>query len=169
MAEALAPLVVDAARADGEGGFHVVPRGRRGGRWLRVEAAEALDVLGRAGPAAVVLAPEPAVDPGAAPLLGLARLAGNPVVLLPARPADAGWVVALARAWARGGETALVRRIEAAAGLAARCGAGGEGDGLGWRALGRLAASSWRPCRWCTGGGGAGAWCARCGAGAVAR
>lgn len=168
MPEAPAPIVVDAANAGAVTGVHVVPRRRRRGRWLRVDPGDALDALELAGPGAVVLAAEPAADPGAAALLGVARLGGNPVVLLPERRSDAGWVVALARAWAHAGETALVRRLEAATGLAARCAAGQEGDGLGWRALGRLAAAAWRPCRWCAGGGGAGPWCGRCGAGAVA-
>lgn len=168
MPEPVRALVVDASRAGGAGDVHVVPRRRRRGRWLRLEPAEVLDALDRAGPGALVLAATPCADPGASALAGLARLGGVEVVLLPARAREAAWAVALARAWARAGEAALARRMQAAPGLAARCTGGGEGAGLGWRALGRVAAAAWRPCRWCGSGGGAGAWCARCGAGAVA-
>ncbi|MCU0308562.1 MAG: hypothetical protein MUE51_12495 [Thermoleophilia bacterium] len=172
--------VARAAGLDPRGGVEVVPRPRarrrpgRRVRWRPLDPDAVLAALD-ADPGGLVLARSPAADPGAACLVGLARLLGHEVVLLPPGEAAAGWVAALGAEWAAGRAPAeVVRRAQAAAGVpgapcaVARREWGEEGvlvPALRPEALGRWCALAWRRCGWCARGGSlAGAPCGRCGA-----
>jgi hypothetical protein len=150
----------------------VVPRARRRGAWRPVEADAAVAALDRAGEDAIVLARPAGADPGAAPVVAVARLLGHPVVRLPAGDSAAAWVVATATHPQFLGD-ALIRRLDvlvgvpaAVAGLPMRpSGHGPEVPALRPAVLARWAGCAWRPCAACPGGGLAGASCGRCGAG----
>jgi len=168
MAEHARVIVVAASHAIGpvDEGLVVVPR-PRAGRWRagwRPLAADAvLDALDRGGADAIVLAPAPSDDPGAVPLVALARRRRRAVVLLPAERPRALWTITLARRWARSADAGVLRRIQACAALTPVCDAGAWDARLGWRALGRLMGARWHACAWCAGGGGAAGRCAGCG------
>lgn len=159
-------LVVAESTASAVEGVAVVRRshGRRG--WARLDPEAVLDVLDEAGPEAIVLAPDPVEDPGAASLMALGRQRDHETVLLPGDRSRAAWVVAVAGRWAASDEPALLRRVQSVSALASACADPAHPiTRLGWRTLGRLAGALWRPCEWCRRGGGLpGARCSRCGA-----
>jgi hypothetical protein len=169
------PLVVDAAlrvatAAQGRP-VVVVERRRRRGRWVPVTADAAVEAIDRAGPDVVVMVRPAGIDPGGAVVAPVARLAGLPVVLLPADEAPAAWALATA-SHADFGDDDLVRRLEALVGAATvastlprrPAGRGADMPALRPRVIARWAGCAWSPCGRCGGGGLRGAPCGRCGA-----
>lgn len=151
--------------------MQVVPRRRRRGRWLDLDADAVIEAIDAAGHDPIVLARPAADDPGASCLPALGVLLGAAHVRLPGDPARAGWVVSVATQPSFGDGSSL-RRLEALVGAAAG-GASLPGRGTdevrGVPAvrpgvLARWAGCAWRPCARCGGGGLPGAACARCGA-----
>ena len=150
---------------------------RRGGGWDELPAGAVADALEAAGPGAVVLARGADADPGAIALAALARLLGHRVVRLPAHPAAAAWVVAVAL-HPDFTDDGSARRLEALAGAPGAAGArlprrrvgddGPEVPVLRPGALARWAGCAWRACPRCAGGGPTGGHCGRCGAPAPA-
>ncbi|MGD9696825.1 MAG: hypothetical protein AB7V42_14335 [Thermoleophilia bacterium] len=152
----------------------VVPRRRRRGGWMPLEADAVVDAIEEAGPRALVAARAAGDDPGASLLPGVAALMGRRIVRLPAEPDVAAWVIAMAGAWLAEGED-ICRALDVLAGAAA-CVAEPPRRGSGaasWlalrpRALVRWARRAWRPCLRCGAGGLVGAPCAGCGVRVVA-
>ena len=150
--------IATSAVTGSDGDLVVVPRARRRGRWMPLDADRVVATLSALRRDAIVMTRTAAADPGAVSLGALARIMGVDVVRLPDAEAEAAWAVAVAAHPDFGGRDR--RRLEVLVGAAA---SGHARPSLRPGVLARWASRSWRPCARCAGGGLLGCPCGRCG------